>query len=46
MRPAAARRDAGADAAAARMSNTIKENIRRFAEGLPLINVVDKNKGY
>jgi hypothetical protein len=25
---------------------TIKENIRRFTEGLPLLNVVDKQKGY
>jgi phosphoglycerate dehydrogenase-like enzyme len=30
----------------ARMINTIKENIRRFVEGRPLINVVDKHKGY
>ncbi len=30
----------------ARMVSTIKENIRRFAEGEPLINVVDKKKGY
>lgn len=29
-----------------RMLGTVKENIRRFAEGLPLINVVDKQKGY
>ncbi|MPZ17811.1 MAG: hypothetical protein GEV06_07870 [Luteitalea sp.] len=29
-----------------RMSDTVKANIRRFAEGLPLINVVDKRKGY
>ena len=29
-----------------RMFGTIKENIRRFAEGMPLINVVDKLKGY
>ncbi|MPZ17306.1 MAG: hypothetical protein GEV06_05260 [Luteitalea sp.] len=29
-----------------RMLSTIKANIRRFAEGLPLINVVDKQKGY
>ncbi len=29
-----------------RMLNTVKENIRRFAEGLPLLNVVDKQKGY
>lgn len=30
----------------ARMLGTVKENIRRFGEGLPLINVVDKEKGY
>ena len=30
----------------ARMVNTIKENIRRFVEGKPLVNVVDKQKGY
>jgi phosphoglycerate dehydrogenase-like enzyme len=30
----------------ARMVNTIRENIRRFVEGKPLINVVDKQKGY
>ena len=30
----------------ARMVGTIKENIKRFAEGKPLINVVDKQKGY
>jgi phosphoglycerate dehydrogenase-like enzyme len=29
-----------------RMIGTIKENIRRFAEGLPMVNVVDKKKGY
>lgn len=29
-----------------RMLGTVKENIRRFAEGKPLINVVDKHKGY
>lgn len=34
------------DLDAGRMRSTIKENIRRFAEGLPLINVVDKQKGY
>lgn len=28
------------------MVGTIKENIRRFVEGKPLINVVDKQKGY
>jgi phosphoglycerate dehydrogenase-like enzyme len=30
----------------ARMVSTIKENIRRFCEGQPLLNVVDKQKGY
>jgi phosphoglycerate dehydrogenase-like enzyme len=30
----------------ARMIGTIKENMRRFAEGKPLLNVVDKQKGY
>jgi phosphoglycerate dehydrogenase-like enzyme len=30
----------------ARMIGTIKENIRRFADGRPLLNVVDKQKGY
>ncbi|MDQ6760730.1 MAG: D-2-hydroxyacid dehydrogenase [Acidobacteriota bacterium] len=30
----------------ARMIGTIKENIQRFADGRPLINVVDKQKGY
>lgn len=29
-----------------RMVGTVKANISRFAEGLPLINVVDKRKGY
>ncbi len=29
-----------------RMTGTIKENLRRFVEGKPLINVVDKQKGY
>jgi D-2-hydroxyacid dehydrogenase (NADP+) len=29
-----------------RMIATIKENIRRFVDGKPLINVVDKQKGY
>jgi phosphoglycerate dehydrogenase-like enzyme len=31
---------------AERMQGTVKENIRRFAEGMPLVNVVDKVKGY
>ncbi|MBM3740164.1 MAG: D-2-hydroxyacid dehydrogenase [Acidobacteria bacterium] len=30
----------------ARMVGTIRENVRRFAEGQPLLNVVDKQKGY
>lgn len=34
------------DRDAERMVGTIKENIRRFVEGKPLINVVDKQKGY
>ena len=29
-----------------RMVGTVKENIRRFVEGRPLVNVVDKQKGY
>lgn len=29
-----------------RMLGTVKANIQRFADGLPLINVVDKQKGY
>jgi hypothetical protein len=28
------------------MVGTLKENLRRFTEGKPLINVVDKQKGY
>lgn len=38
----AGRSDKDAD----RMTNTIKENIKRFVDGRPLINVVDKQKGY
>lgn len=34
------------DQDSARMIGTIKENLRRFVEGKPLINVVDKQKGY
>lgn len=30
----------------ARMIGTIQENVRRFVDGRPLINVVDKQKGY
>ena len=29
-----------------RMLGTVKENIRRFATGAPMLNVVDKQKGY
>jgi phosphoglycerate dehydrogenase-like enzyme len=29
-----------------RMVGTVKENIKRFVDGRPLINVVDKQKGY
>jgi phosphoglycerate dehydrogenase-like enzyme len=31
---------------AGRMVGTIKENLQRFVDGKPLINVVDKQKGY
>lgn len=34
------------DRDAGRMVGTIQENIRRFVAGKPLINVVDKKKGY
>ncbi|MFN7924494.1 MAG: D-2-hydroxyacid dehydrogenase [Bryobacteraceae bacterium] len=34
------------DMDAGRMLGTVKENIKRFADGRPLINVVDKRKGY
>jgi D-2-hydroxyacid dehydrogenase (NADP+) len=34
------------DQDAGRMVGTIQENIRRFVAGKPLINVVDKKKGY
>ncbi len=34
------------DRDAERMGGTIKENLQRFVEGKPLINVVDKQKGY
>ncbi len=30
----------------ARMLGTIRENIRRFGEDKPLLNMVDKQKGY
>jgi phosphoglycerate dehydrogenase-like enzyme len=29
-----------------RMVGTVKENLQRFVEGKPLVNVVDKKKGY
>jgi len=29
-----------------RMVGTVKENLERFVEGKPLVNVVDKQKGY
>jgi phosphoglycerate dehydrogenase-like enzyme len=29
-----------------RLAGTVKENLRRFVEGRPLVNVVDKQKGY
>ncbi len=29
-----------------RMVSTVKENVARFVDGKPLINVVDKKKGY
>ena len=29
-----------------RMMGTVKENVRRFVDGKPLLNVVDKQKGY
>ena len=34
------------DMDAGRMTGTIKENVHRFLDGKPLINVVDKAKGY
>ncbi|MCX6620422.1 MAG: hypothetical protein NTY38_04980 [Acidobacteria bacterium] len=34
------------DMSRARMNGTIKDNIRHFANGEPLVNVVDKQKGY
>jgi phosphoglycerate dehydrogenase-like enzyme len=34
------------DLDAGRMNDTIKENVKRFVAGKPLINVVDKQKGY
>jgi hypothetical protein len=29
-----------------RLTNLVKENIRRFGAGLPLLNVVDKKAGF
>jgi D-2-hydroxyacid dehydrogenase (NADP+) len=34
------------DQDASRMTGSIKENLKRFVDGKPLINVVDKSKGY
>ena len=34
------------DKSMARMFSTVKENVRRFANDEPLVNVVDKQKGY
>jgi phosphoglycerate dehydrogenase-like enzyme len=34
------------DKSVGRMTQTVKDNIRRFADGQPLVNVVDKQKGY
>lgn len=34
------------DQSVSRMSATIRENVRRFVEGKPLLNVVNKEKGY
>jgi phosphoglycerate dehydrogenase-like enzyme len=34
------------DKSMGRMLGTVRENIRRFADGRPLINVVDKQRGY
>ncbi len=36
----------GSDNLAARLNNLVKENIRRFGSGLPLLNVVDKREGF
>jgi hypothetical protein len=30
----------------ARRMEVFKENVRRFGQGRPLVNVVDKQKGY
>jgi phosphoglycerate dehydrogenase-like enzyme len=34
------------DLSTARRDDVLKENLRRFSEGRPLIHVVDKQKGY
>lgn len=36
----------GSDKLAARQFNIVKENVRRFAAGEPLLNVVDKKEGF
>ncbi len=36
----------GSDNLEARLNNLVKENIRRFGAGLPLLNVVDKKEGF
>jgi phosphoglycerate dehydrogenase-like enzyme len=36
----------GSDRLEERLGNLVKENIRRFGNGLPLINVVDKEAGF
>ena len=36
----------GSDQLETRLTNLVKENIRRFGAGLPLLNVVDKKEGF
>jgi phosphoglycerate dehydrogenase-like enzyme len=36
----------GSDNLEARLNFLVKENIRRFGAGLPLLNVVDKKEGF
>ena len=36
----------GSDGLQARLNHLVKENIRRFGAGLPLLNVVDKKEGF
>ncbi len=36
----------GSDNLESRLNNLVKENIRRFGAGLPLLNVVDKKEGF